>query len=333
MTLPELYFAVRWLIRDTLRQARASGVAGAMLLVTAVCTMLCLSVSIQGDPPPIPLRPWEDRNLLPAQEAAKHNPKDLEGIDVPGGELTLLFGTFRVRLARPRDETVHFLQALLAGGVADTAGVLLALIWTAGFLPSFLDPAAASVLLAKPVPRWALLAGKFLGVLLFVAAQALLFVAATWLALGVTTGEWDPRYFVCVPLLLVHFACFFSVSAFLATVTRSTVASVLGTLAFWFVCWGVNYARHATVAAAGGSDLSAGGHLLDAAYWLLPKPADLGLALLDALKANTFFAQLPVFRTLQERGVIDPALSIVTSCLLPVTVFLGAARRLTRAEY
>ena len=44
-------------------------------------------------------------------------------------------------------------KGTLAGVVADTAGVLLALLWTAGFLPTFLEPAAVTVLLAKPAPR------------------------------------------------------------------------------------------------------------------------------------------------------------------------------------
>ena len=60
------------------------------------------------------------------------------------------------------------------------------------------------------MPRWSLLAGKFLGVLVFVAAQNALFVGGTWLALGVRTSVWDPTYFLCIPMLLLHFAVFFS---------------------------------------------------------------------------------------------------------------------------
>ena len=162
---------------------------------------------------------------------------------MPSGELTLLFRAIRVPLTRSRVESVRFVELVLAGGLADTAGVLLALIWTAGFLPSFLEPASTSVLLAKPAPRWLLLAGKFLGVLVFVALQALIFVGVTWLALGVRTGIWEGRYFLGVPLLLAHFAMFFSISTLLAVLTRSTAAGVIGTLGFWVACWCVNYAR------------------------------------------------------------------------------------------
>ena len=44
MTLPAALFAVRWLVRDTFRQAPASGVFWLMLGVTGICTAVCLSV-------------------------------------------------------------------------------------------------------------------------------------------------------------------------------------------------------------------------------------------------------------------------------------------------
>ena len=75
---------------------------------------------------------------------------------------------FPFPVSRERSDAVHFLELLLAGGIAGTLGLLLALVWTAGFVPTFLEPSAASVLLAKPVARWQLLLGKYLGVLTFV---------------------------------------------------------------------------------------------------------------------------------------------------------------------
>src|SRR5262249_2870928 len=122
------------------------------------------------------------------------------GLDVAGCELTLAFGAIRAPMGRDGRDAVRFLQLLLAGGVADAAGVLFALFWTAGFLPTFREPGSASVLLAKPVPRWSLLTGKYLGVLAFVAFQSSLFVIATWLALGVKTDVWDTAYLLSIPL-------------------------------------------------------------------------------------------------------------------------------------
>src|SRR5262249_55036910 len=156
----------------------------------------------------------------------------------------------RVAVARDVSSAVHFVQLVLAAGVADTLGLLLTLVWTAGFLPYFLAPQAVSVLLAKPVPRWALLAGKYLGVLAFVLAQAIYFVGGTWLALGLRTGVWDTTYLVCIPLLLLQFAIFFGFSLLLAVCFRSTVICVTGSIAFWAVCWAINFGRHAMAAAS-----------------------------------------------------------------------------------
>lgn len=329
MNLPAAVFVLRWLVRDTLRQARASGVFWLLLGVTLVCVIFCLTVGISGDQPQLPLRPFEDPAFLPRSEAEKLPPDKIaaSGVDVPTGDMTLLFGAIRVPLARSRVEAVRMLELLLVGGIADTAGVLLALIWTAGFLPSFLDPATTSVLLAKPAPRWLLLAGKFLGVLVFVALQATLFVGLTWLALGIRTGVWESRYFIGVPLLLAHFAMFFCISTLLAVLTRSTTAGVIGTLAFWFVCWGVNYARHA---AATAGDV---GPALETAYWLLPKPADLGVLLIDALGAESSFGQDSVLEAVRTQSGVRPDSVLLTSFLVPVIAFAAAVWRLNRNEH
>src|SRR5205085_4227381 len=60
-------------------------------------------------------------------------------VSVVRGELELAFGAVRVPIARDREHAVHAVQLHLAGWVADAAGLLLALVWTAGFLPGFLE--------------------------------------------------------------------------------------------------------------------------------------------------------------------------------------------------
>ena len=116
---------------------------------------------------------------------------------VADGTLSLAFGAVRVAVARDVRAAVHFFQLILAAGVADTLGLLLTLVWTAGFLPGFLAPQAVAVLLAKPVPRWGLLAGKYVGVLAFVLAQAVYFVGGTWLALALADGRLGRRPTCC----------------------------------------------------------------------------------------------------------------------------------------
>jgi ABC-type transport system involved in multi-copper enzyme maturation permease subunit len=235
---------------------------------------------------------------------------------------------------RDAEDAVHLLQLLLAGGVADALGILLALTWTAGFLPAFLEPSAASVLLSKPAPRWSLLVGKYLGVLAFVAFQATVFVAGTWCALGLRTGVWSPGYLLCIPLLLLHFAIFFSCSAFIAVCTRSTVACVLGSVLFWLLCWGLNYGHHAVVSMPQLQALAPPFHVVvDVVYWVLPKPADLGMVLFDALQAGNSFSRLFDYQTLQNQGAFCPELSILSSVLFTVATLVAAAWQLEATDY
>ena len=282
--------------------------------------------------------PGENPDFLPKNDRDAHDAAKLKqsGVAVVSGDLTMAFGAIRIPLARDGRHAVHFLQLLLAGGVADALGLLLTLIWTAGFLPGFLDGRSVSVLLAKPAPRWLLLAGKYLGVLTFVLFHATLFVGGTWLAIGLRTGIWDATYLYAIPLLLLHFAVFFSVSLLLAVCTRSTVVCVFGSILFWCLAWGMNYGRHVLAASAQlmpeGHFSSAVNWLVDAGYWILPKPADFGMLLYNALGAKDYFGSTFDLTALQAHG-LSLWLSVVTSLAFTCVILFTSARKFAATDY
>jgi ABC-type transport system involved in multi-copper enzyme maturation permease subunit len=325
-----------WMVRDTIRQSLASRLFWAMLALSAVCIIFCLGVRAK-DAPKLPLAPGEGKFAVPKDDPQikKHYPAmGPPEVDILGGdELSLGFGAFAVSTSRDRNDSVRFLQVWLAGLVAGTAGIFLAIIWTAGFLPTFLDPNHATVLLAKPVPRWSLLLGKTLGVLTFVFIQSSFFVFGTWLALGIATGVFDARYLFAIPVLLLHFAVFYSFSAMLAVWTRSTVVCVFGTLLFWVLCWGMNFGRHAVVAhdPAGMSEGSR--VVLEIGYWALPKPGDLNLIFDDALETKAFAGGVPEFAAARRKEKLNLPLSTLASLLFAAAMFGIAAWEFRNAEY
>jgi hypothetical protein len=362
MNFPAALLAFRCLVWDTFRQALSSGVFWLMLGVTVLCTVLCLSVRVTGD---VPARPGGE--IVSRQEqlagvaaavdavclgstpatggfpvpaplftpAAQRCLRGLrEGAPLARGELSLWFDAVTLPVERDREDTVRWLESQLAGWVVDGAGLLLALVWTAGFLPSFLEAGSVAVVLAKPLPRWWLLTGKFLGVLVFVAFQAALFVGATWAALGLAAGAWEPTYLLSVPMLLLHFTIFFSFSALLAVCTRSTVACVFGSVVFWLVCWGMNFGRHVYLSvpelhALGGSL----GWMVEAGYWALPKPADLGILFFDALHADNDFSTALGIKAVREQGAFHPLLSVLSSLLFALAVLAVSAHDFVEADY
>jgi ABC-type transport system involved in multi-copper enzyme maturation permease subunit len=357
---------VKCLIQDTVRQAQASGIFWMMLGVTTICVTFCLSVSVAGDvplqggdEPALFLPPPPPRTVVPSvvnvlgtanvldglvrTEAsgkvwlstdANADAARGEGVDTLAGRLSLAFGAFAVPLGRDRTEAVHYLELLLAWGIADTFGLLLALVWTAGFVPTFLEPSAASVLLAKPIARWRLLLGKYAGVLTFMAGQSILFVFLTWLALGLRTGVWDTTYWWCIPLLLLHFAIFYSFSVLVATATRSTVACVVGSLLFWLLGWGMNYGRVMALGLPETQSLSTFTvAFVDMAYWVSPKPIDGGFLLFNALDAHNHFARPTVFQLLETKQLFSPLLSLLSSLVIACGLLAMSAYEFTTTDY
>lgn len=328
MNAPAAFLAIRWLVWDTFRQAQASAIFWAMLAVSLLCIVFCATTSFETNLDPETLRRGEPIEDIDEVEAKRRLPGDLERIR---GKFHFLGGAYSVPYNEPPGRAVRVLEMVFVVGVADTAGLWLALIWTAAFLPAFLEPGAAAVLLAKPAPRWSLLAGKFVGVLVLVLFQVAVFVLGTWLALGCATGVWDSRYLLAIPMLLLHFTMFFSFSVMLAVWTRSTIVCIFGSLLFWFLCWGMNYGRHAHLVlfaneAEAGQGLTAA---LELGYWVLPKPADMGFLLSQALRAEEFF---PASAELTKAG-IDPTLSILSSLAFSAVILAIACYEFLQADY
>jgi ABC-type transport system involved in multi-copper enzyme maturation permease subunit len=332
MTSPQIVYTLRWLVYETFRHAMASRLFWIMVGVNTLAILFCLGVRVDGGD-----------NLRPEGDYIYH-PRTNEPVTGPThdlGELRLFFGAMRVNLARDRESSVHLLQVILASWVAGGAGLLALLVWTAGFIPEFLQPSGAAVLFTKPVPRWLVLIGRYVGVLCFVGFHVTIFFLGTWLALGLGTGVWLTSYWAGIPVLLLHFAVFYSFSVLLAVTTRSTVAAALGSILFWGICVGVNYGRHAAVAlpilAPESPPLSSFTlFLADASYWVLPKPADLIAILEQALNTQAHLATLsrsPEYAAVQQLDKWDPAAAATTTLLFAFLPLIMAARQLEEIDY
>jgi ABC-type transport system involved in multi-copper enzyme maturation permease subunit len=318
------------MVRDTFRQSVASKLFWVMLGITVLATALCLGTTVTGDDE-APRHPDQLPTYMPKSEATPA--VAAEGIRVVRGEVSLGFGLFKFPVGKHREDSVRLVQLWLAGVLADTAGVLLALVWTAGFLPTFLEPQAVTVLLAKPAPRWALLVGKYLGVVLFVALHAVLFVAGTWFGMGLSTGVWDGAYWLAVPLLVINFAVFYAVSAFLAVVTRSTVVCVFGTFLFWVLCWAMNMTHHHLVGNEVPGVAPAAAFLVEAGYWVLPKPLDLSGVFFDAMRAAEYSAPVPELVAVKAKGLFFADLSVLASLGFAAVVLAFAAYEFRKTDY
>jgi hypothetical protein len=291
------------IVRDVFRQARASGLTAVLLSLTAIAVVACLRMD------------WAPLEIDPATGLVIPHTNVLPGVE----------------------RAVAKFETTLAGIIADTAGVLLALIWTAGFLPSFLDPTAASVMLSKPTSRTVLFAARWLGVIIYVTVFAILFIGTTWVAIGISSRfVWTPNYWLCVPILVAHFAVFYAFSALLAVVSRNATVCIVGSIVFWALCWAMNYGRHALagVRLEEVQRASAGlGRIADLGYWIMPKPADFSLILADVLNAEQFAAPWMAFKAVREAGQFHPLASVFSSLAVGAVFLAIAAYEFVHDEY
>jgi ABC-type transport system involved in multi-copper enzyme maturation permease subunit len=341
MDAPTVLYALRWLIHDTFRQTIMSRVMWIMLGLSALGIVFCLGVSVEGGALLDDRELFDPKTGKPLVAAGDKEAKSGKAFAGDSGKMTLMFGLLDIPFSRTAETPVHDLLCIFASWLAGIIGVLMALVWTSGFVPESLQPSAASVLLAKPAPRWLFLAGKYLGVVCFVALHVTIFFVGTWFALGFKTNIWLPAYLLGIPLLVLHFAVVYSFSVMLAVLFRSTMACVVGSVLFWLVCFGINYARYYALAFA---ELNPGGpplsgltmFLAELGYWVLPKPVDFTIMLQQALNMGTTIVSLdsqPPFKNVLAKDDYHPIFAILSSCGFSVFALWASASQLSKTDY
>ncbi len=120
-------------------------------------------------------------------------------------------------------------------------GLFIAILVTANMIPDTFEPGSLNLLLSKPISRWGLYLAKFVGGCVFILLCAAFLFLGVWLWLGLAMDVWDRAILFSIPLYVLVFAIYFSVSALVGLVWRSPIVSVILTLLFWTLCTSVGY--------------------------------------------------------------------------------------------
>ena len=198
--------------------------------------------------------------------------------------INILFGTwtiesdlFTIGGAIRTDLIASLIVEWIADIVLGSIGIFLALIATAGFFPAMMERGGIEVVLSKPMPRWKLVLGKYIGSLTFMAVQASIFVTFTFLVAGFRWNVWLPRYFLVIPLMILMFSYLYSVSTLVAVYTRSTVAVILITMAAWIGFTGIQSTADLFEMYPEAREYRSAYNGLRVARWIIPKTSDLTL--------------------------------------------------------
>lgn len=120
-------------------------------------------------------------------------------------------------------------------------GLLIAILVTANIIPETFDPGSLNLLLSKPISRWGLLVAKFIGGCAFVALCSMYLFFGAWAWLGLGMGIWDQGILYSIPIYILAFAIYYSISTLIGIWYRSPILSVILTGLFWAICFLVGY--------------------------------------------------------------------------------------------
>ncbi|HUI11122.1 MAG TPA: ABC transporter permease subunit [Bacteroidota bacterium] len=160
------------------------------------------------------------------------------------------------------------LEASLAGGLFFGV-VVFGLFGTAGVIPDALEKGTVDIYLSKPIARWQLLAGKYLGSVAVIFLNIVYFIGAIWLVLGIKAGVWNTHFLLSALLMTYVFACLYAIVTFLGVVSRNMAIAIIGGFLYLFFIANPLEGREAGLYLLSGSGVYRG--ILDGLYYLLPQ--------------------------------------------------------------
>jgi len=186
------------------------------------------------------------------------------------------------------------LEASFAGGLFFGV-VVFGIIGTAGVIPDALEKGTVDIYLSKPIARWQLLAGKYLGSVAVIFLNIVYFIAGLWLVVGLKAGVWNAHFLLSALLMTYAFACLFAIVAFLGVLSRNMAIAIIGSILYLILVANPLEGRQ-----AGLYLLSTNGAyraILDGLYYLLPQiPAvESGAMRLVAGEGTTYVPYLQSF--------------------------------------
>lgn len=178
----------------------------------------------------VALLPTDDGSLAFDVTAAWTHRGELKDI-----EAVTFFG-FRI----PRDQVsaadcVLTIESTLSTVIAGFFGIGVSIVITSWIFPKMMADGSLALLITKPISRVALFAYKYLAGATFAFLNAALLIGGTWLVLSWRSEWWNGWYLLNIPLLVLVFLVVYSVSVFVGTWTRSTLAALMAAMIAWFL--------------------------------------------------------------------------------------------------
>ncbi len=164
----------------------------------------------------------------------------------------------------------------------------LAIFATAHLVPRMQEKGTVDLYLARPVSRVRLLLSRYVAGLILAGSNVVYLMGSIWLIVAWKTGVMNPRFIAAGSIIFLVIAVLLAFAFLIGVVTSSTAVSIMTTYGIFF--FGLMLAAHDRIAAAVSKEWQA--WLIEGMYWVFPKSAELGQAVVAFVGGEQLPAQV-----------------------------------------
>lgn len=161
-----------------------------------------------------------------------------------------------------------FIVAPLFGG-----GLFLSIFSASSFIPNMLEKGNVDLLLSKPIARWQLIIGKFVGGVLIVFLNIAYLILSIWLLIGIKFAIWDLTFLYSILTISFAFAVLYSLIILIGILTQSSVLAMMLSYLIFFILSPILNARDNISLFINNSVFNS---IMDVLYYIVPQTSELG---------------------------------------------------------
>jgi len=158
----------------------------------------------------------------------------------------------------------------------------LAIFATAHLVPRMQEKGTIDLYLARPVARVKLLLSRYAAGLVLAGSNIVYLIGSIWLIVVWKTHVVHPRFLLAGAVILFVIATLLAFAFVVGVVTSSTAVSIMTSYGLFF--FAIMLAGHERIAAAVSKEWQA--WLINTLYWIIPKTAELGEAVVAYVSGN-----------------------------------------------
>lgn len=199
-------------------------------------------------------------------------------------------------------------------------GTFLAIFATAHLVPRLQEKGTIDLYLSRPVGRTRLLLSRYIAGLLLASINVGYLIGSIWLIVIWKTHVFHPRFLLGGVVILFVIATLLAFAFLVGVVTSTTAVSIMSTYAIFF--FAAVLVGHERIAAAVSHEWQA--TLINSLYWIFPKTAELGQAVVALVSGGEAPERLS--------AVLTPA-PFVTTAIFAVVCLILASWLFERKEF